>query len=452
MRMTKVRAIWIATAMLAAVGCGDNDEDNGIGPGSGSGGGGGGGGGGSGTPAPQTFVFLESNDPTGNSILGFRRSDGTLESLGAPTPTGGIGITAEPDQHIGPLASDKELVASANQSLLYAVNSGDRTVSVFQTARDGSLKSIAGSPFDTAALNPVSVGLTGTHAYVVNKVADGSAPPRYTTLDLNSAGGLQNPRAIQTPLGGSPSVAFVTRDGKFLYGTQFLDGLRALQAPVGQIDAFSIGDDGALSVVPGSPYALPADTSGITPTPLAVALNMVEHPSQNILYIGFPARNEIGVYTIDPVTGALTAMCAVPTSGLGPSWFLIDRDGKQLYVVNNLSATVATFSLMDPLTPVETSSLALANSMAGPAFVDATGVTQTKTSLPYQLAFDPDQIHIYVISQRVTTNATDPAGNFLHILTVGTNGVLAEPTAPIDLGTLGVSSRARPQGLAVITL
>jgi len=232
---------------------------------------------------------------------------------------------------------------------------------------------------------------------------------------------------------------------------EFFDGARASQAPVGQIDAFVINTNGTLTAAPGSPYALPADTSGITPTPAAVALNMVEHPTKDILYVGFPTRSQIGVYTINPSTGALTFVRAVSSSGKGVGWFLIDKNAKHLYAVNSESATISTYDLTDPSKPVETSSLELQKDVAGPSFVDANGVTQTITSQPFQLAFDREQTHIFVVSQRVTTNASDLNGNYLHTLSIGSNGVLTEPAAPIDLRELGVPATARPQGVLVVT-
>jgi hypothetical protein len=445
----------LSVALLAAAGCSDSDADNGVFPDArvdaavpiadapvsvpDA------------APAVASFVYVETNDPAGNGILGFVPQGDTLSAMGAAVPTGGIGLNAGADQHVGPLDSDRQFALSADRKTMYAVNSGDRTMTIFGIASNGRITKATGPLFDTGGINPVSANLAGTHSIAVNKEVAGTITPSYATFDTKS----QRPQAKATaPIGASPSVAYVSRDGKLLFGTRFFDGSRASQAPAAQIDSFVINaSTGALTAAPGSPYALPADTSGISPTPVAVALNMVEHPTMDIVYVGFPTRNQIGVYTLNRATGALTFVRAVASSGAYPGWFLIDRTATHLYAVNSGSATISTFDLSNPLTPTETSSFTLQNA-TGPSFVDANGVTQTITSQPFQLAFGPGEARIYVVSQRVTTNtiATDPNGNYLHTLVIGTNGVLTEPQAPRDLRELGVPATARPQGVLVVTM
>src|SRR5262249_15593757 len=110
---------------------------------------------------------------------------------------------------------------------------------------------------------------------------------------------------------------------------------------------------------------------------------------------------------------------------------------------------ISTYDLTNPRAPTEVAALLLKDASSGMPFVDAAGVTQTITSQPFQLAFDPDESHIYVISQRVTTNANDPTGNFLHTLAVNPDGTLREPGDPFDLRTIGVPPATRPQGVLV---
>jgi DNA-binding beta-propeller fold protein YncE len=371
-----------------------------------------------------------------------------LEPFGRPVATGGLGLSAGANQRIGPLDSDRELALSPDGTQIYAVNSGDRSITVFGLASGGRLVRTAGPLFDTGGNNAVSVNFADTHTIAVAKEVAGTAAPSYAAFDTKTK--TVQARAAM-PIGASPSVAYVSRDAKLLFGTEFLDGARASQAPVRQIDAFVINANGTLTAAPGAPYALPPDTSGITPAPPAVALNMVEHPSADILYVGYPTRSQIGVYMIDRATGALTFVRAVPNSGKAVCWFLIDRDGRHMYTVNSGSATLSTYDLTDPTKPVETSSIALKKAIAGPPFVDANGATQTITSAPFQLAFDRDQTHIFVVSQRVTTNTTDVNGNYMHTLVVGSNGALTEPRPPLDLRELGVAPTARPQGVLLVT-
>jgi hypothetical protein len=395
-------------------------------------------------------VYLESNDPAGNSILTFARGDDGALSIDrlTVTATEGLGLTAGPDQRIGPLDSDHGLVVSDDGRFLLAVNSGDHTISMFSIGDDGDL-TLAGLPVESGGANPVSLGVDGEIIHVVNKSADGAFQPSYAALALRQDTlQLLPDLGYDTVLGGSPSIAFVHPDGAMLFGTEFFDASR--QAPAGQIDAFLIGDDGRLVHAPGSPYALPADTSGIVPSPLAVALSITANPiDHSILYVAFPTRNQIGVYRLDPECYELTFIRTVASSGQFVSRFLMDRAGHYLYAVNGASASISTFDLSDPLAPVEIGALELAQARGGRPFVDAAGANQTITSQPFQLSFDADQSHVYVVSQRVTTNADDAVGNYLHTLVVRADGSLAELAEPIDLLAAGVPSIARPQGVLV---
>jgi hypothetical protein len=399
----------------------------------------------------RTFVYIESNDPRGNAVIAFeRQSDGTLVPAAQNRfPTGGIGLDAGANQRIGPLDSDRELALSGDNAFLFAVNSGRNSIAAFRTSATGELTAVTGSPFVSNGANPVSIAFAGATMQVVNKAAVGTVAPNYASLAMRDGVLSRLPGLTQLPIGASPTIAFITRDQKLLLGTEFFDQARVAEAPVGQIDVFVRGPNGALIPAPGSPHALPPDTSGITPPPLPVALNLIAHPRDNVLYVGFPTRNQLGVYTYNANTGELAFVLAAPSSGHGIGWFLINTAGTRLYAVNSASATVSTYDLTRPRAPAEIDAILLKDAISGVPFIDAAGVAQTITSQPFQLAFDNDQSHIYVLSQRVTTNVSDPTGNLLHTLEVAADGTLREVGDPIDLRTVGVPSAARPQGVVV---
>jgi hypothetical protein len=434
----------VICAVLAGA-CGDNED----GDGGGGGGGGSGSGSGSGGTSERQFVFVESNALEGNEILAFERGDDGGLMFRERYDAGGIGITAGADQRLGPLDSDDEIAISGDGNYLYAVNSGDSTVAAFRIDDDGVLSAVSESPFDSGGTNPVGIGLTDSNMYVINKEAEGLATPSYAAMRIDD-GHATMIGSVSAQPGGSPSTAHLSRDERFVFGTSFIDGARPMAAPVGQIESFVRQSDGSLVAAPGSPLALPPDTTGMTPPPPPVALNVAQHPSEALLYVAFPTRSQIGVYEIED-TGALTFLRTVPNSGKAVCWFQIDDDGRYMYTVNSVSATVSTYDLSDPSDPVEGGAIELANAMAGPPFIDAMGMTVPVTSQPFDFAFDAEQKHLYIVSQRATTNVEDLAGNFLHVLDVHEDGSLAETISPIDLSTVGVSPLARPQGVAVVT-
>jgi hypothetical protein len=397
----------------------------------------------------KSFVYVESNEPKGNAVLGFEtQPDGTLAAIGRFTARG-PGLSAGPNQRRGPLDSDRNLALSSDARFLFAVNSGGSSIAVFSTHADGSLSGISGSPFSSGGDNPVSVAVFGSRLLVVNKAVSGHTTPSYVARTINEGALFAIPGgAVRGQNGGSPSIAALSADGTLLFGTEFFDQARASSAPVRQLDAFLVEPSGALKLAPGAPGVLPAVSGGSNS--LAVALNLAVHPVAKLLYVGFPTRNQIGIYSYD-ASGVLSFQRTVQSSGRGVARFLMSKNLSWLYAVNQDSATLSQFDISNPTRPVEISAIALKGASSGLPFVDAAGAMQTVTSQPFQLAFDPDEAHIYLVSQRVTTNPVDVTGNLLHVLDVDIGGGLSETIAPLDLRTVGVSTAARPQGVVVFT-
>ena len=102
---------------------------------------------------------------------------------------------------------------------------------------------------------------------------------------------------------------------------------------------------GALSPVPGSPFA-----AGTTPDSVAV------DPSNKFVYVANQGSNNISAYTIDSATGALTPVSGSPfAAGIAPVWVSVDPSGKFIYVANHGSNNVSAFSVntsIGALTPV----------------------------------------------------------------------------------------------------
>jgi 6-phosphogluconolactonase (cycloisomerase 2 family) len=121
-------------------------------------------------PRVGPAVFVQTNDPSGNAVIAYRRSaDGSL-TRGDTFSTGGLGgttISAPTD----PLASQGSLVLDRHRGLLYAVNAGSDSVSVFSV--DGTnlvLRQVISSGGDF----PVSVTTARNLLYVLNAGGDGS--------------------------------------------------------------------------------------------------------------------------------------------------------------------------------------------------------------------------------------------------------------------------------------
>src|SRR5579872_782500 len=123
-------------------------------------------------PEAGKIVYVLSNDyhDNANAVLAYRRKpDGTLAPLpGSPFLTHGAGL-GNPQEILGPDDTDDPLIVSPDGRYLLAVNGGSNTVAVFIINHDGSLTSVAGSPFASGGQTPCSVAINGRFVYVANK-------------------------------------------------------------------------------------------------------------------------------------------------------------------------------------------------------------------------------------------------------------------------------------------
>lgn len=373
---------------------------------------------------PTGVVYVQSNDPSGNAILAYRRhADGSLTPLrGSPFATGGLGIT--PTFALGPFDSDQEVITNPSHTLLFATNGGSDTIAVFNIADDGALTPVAGSPFPSGGSNPVSVGIAGDILCVVNKDEDPDHPgqflPNYTSFRVTSGGRLVPvPRStVSEPIGADPSQALISPDGNLVFGADFLGGV---------LRTLSIGSSGRLtsiSTVPLPPAEF-ADT-GAPPLPLGLAV----HPRKPLLYVGFVTINRIGVYRYED-SGRLRFLRTVPDSGKAVCWLLTNREGTRLYASNTGDPSVTVYDLADPTEPLE---------------IQKVGLNVVPGSNPggFQFALDPTEGFLQVVTQQ-SAPASTPMANALHVFRVGADGKLTEvPSSPT---VLPVSPLTRPQGV-----
>src|SRR3954452_19655947 len=109
-------------------------------------------------------VFVQTDDPTGNSVVAYDRgSDGTLTKAGTYA-TGGLGGVLD-GSVVDHLASQGSLTYDHASHLLYAVNAGSNTVTVFDVRGDQlhRVQVVAsGGTF------PVSIAAHGHLVYVLN--------------------------------------------------------------------------------------------------------------------------------------------------------------------------------------------------------------------------------------------------------------------------------------------
>ena len=115
-------------------------------------------------------VFVQTDNIAGNQIVAYHRDhDGTL-TLANTYTTGGLGgvLNGSAVDHLG---SQGSLASDPTHGLLYAVNAGSNTVSVFSVDGDQlSLRQVV----DSGGTFPVSIAVHGDLVYVLNAENGGS--------------------------------------------------------------------------------------------------------------------------------------------------------------------------------------------------------------------------------------------------------------------------------------
>jgi len=215
-----------------------------------------------GPPGASKAVFVQTDNTAGNHVVAYHRAaDGTLTPAGSYATGGRGGILA--GSVVDRTASQGSLAYDPAHALLYAVNAGSNTISVFSVSGDRlTRREVLGS----GGSFPVSVAVHGDLVYVLNALAGGNvqgykvigsflAPLPGSRRDLGLDPN-QTPQFTSTP----GQVAF-TPDGSQLIVTTKNNG--------NDIDVFGVGFGGRLSgrpvvnAEPGTvPFAISFDTSG----------------------------------------------------------------------------------------------------------------------------------------------------------------------------------------------
>jgi 6-phosphogluconolactonase (cycloisomerase 2 family) len=313
-------------------------------------------------------VFVQTNAPGGNSIAAYDRSqDGTL-SLDATYPTGGDGGRAAGSSS-DPLASQGSLVFEADRSLLFGVNAGSNSVSVFGVRGDGlELRQVIAS----GGSFPTSIAVHGGVLYVLN--AGGSVNVSGFAID---GGRLRALRGGTRSLGltesdppaflQSPAEVGFTPDGRQLIVTgktnNFIDvfavgdddrlAASPIQTPDGSVPfAFAFSPSGQLDLVNAAGNLAPSvvDHNGtITPAGTPVANGQTASCwialARDFAYVANTGSNDVSGYHISD-NGTVTLVNATAATGIsGATDETTAGGGRFLYVQVGLGSSVNAYAV-----------------------------------------------------------------------------------------------------------
>lgn len=391
-------------------------------------------------------VYVETNAGCGkdvNAVFGWTNVGGKLSLIsGEPITTGWLtGGTGVCDfnqvKGLTEFDADQQVIISPKSipPLLFAVNSHSNTVAGFSIgAGTGVLTQLPSSPYATGGgsaggTDPVSLGffyniLTGPESWlgVVNKGAD----PGQTKNVANIAGFKVD--SVGVPSGTSKAVVTLTAETspsqlltvtgntakKLFIG--FLDQNQTQGSSLAGVYSYKILGNAGLSLINSA--ANPVDP----PT-----LGLASNPAFRVLYAGFPTLNEVGLFSYNSTTGAVSFNAAFPNSGKGVGWMVvgppsIGHGASFLYTAEPGSGTITVYSLS----------------------FDGTNLTQAQhftlsgtTPSAGNLAFDPTGAFLYCL---------DSAHAMLHVLNIDQKkGTLTETNSPT---AIAAGSGEWPLGLA----
>jgi 6-phosphogluconolactonase len=291
-----------------------------------------------------------------NEVFAFRmHTDGTITGLATPNFTTG---SRPSSLAIHPPGDFMYIANSAgNDITLLTINSGNGELAVPPT--NSALPPLTPPNIFPTDATPIAMAVSSAspHLYVANH--DSGDITVYLIDPTNGNLGLVNgsPFAVvpgaATP--SNPQSIAITPKGNFLY---------TANPTQGTVAAFSIGSDGGLAPVPGSPFAV--GTPGTSPSFVVV------HPSGSFLYLADPAHNAVLGFAIQS-NGAIAAVAGSPfAAGTGVVALASDPNGAFVYAANPGDSTVSAY-LVDStgkLSPVNGSPFATGGQ--GPGFVLAT--------------------------------------------------------------------------------
>jgi len=310
-------------------------------------------------------VYVNNNTATRNSVAGFdRHADGSLTTLaGSPFDAGGAGTGQ-------PFGSAGGLQRSSDGRYLLATDPGSNQISVLKIKPDGSLKLVEVD--SSNGLTPDSIATRQDLVYVANTGAGGS---NYTGFQLNAGGHLSAiaDSTFALPDTALPGQVLISPDGRRLVATRV--------GPSGgpsYLDGFAIGRDGRLTAAPGSPFA--AQRIG----PFGSAFSPTNGDQLFVSNAHDGAGNgSVSVYDV-AANGALTAIGGSPfaDSQTAPCWVAVSPDGNALFAINTGSSSISRYTV------AANGTLGLVGSTA---FNSPTGLR------PFDAAITADGAFLYVV-------------------------------------------------------
>ncbi|HKD78220.1 MAG TPA: beta-propeller fold lactonase family protein [Candidatus Angelobacter sp.] len=275
-----------------------------------------------------------------------------------------------------PAAGGAEFMAfDSVHKLLFVSNQQANTVSAFSVnTGTGMLTAVPGSPFATGARpTGVVVDSMGRFVFVANQAANSIA------VFSIGANGVLTPVAGSPFAAGSPFGLAINPAGTVLFANNFPD---SQVSDLNTVSAFTIGPNGTLTAVPGSPFADANSTSGF-----AASIGLLADPSGKFLFVADHMAESVVSFSVNAANGALSPITALPAPAAScgvschhnPLRLAVDPKDQFVYWTNVQNGTVSAFNINNG---------------------NLSFVAETPTgSHPFGLALDPTGSFLYVVNK-----------------------------------------------------
>ena len=377
---------------------------------------------------------------------------------------------------VGSLVSIGLLVAcgsnynSSSDGLFLVGSKGSGLIETFSfNVNSGHVSPLANSPNDTAnqtcVLNGVPVSLvmtpSGAYAYtIIDGTACNSSTYMIGAFKVNSNGSttaIGNPVTLKA---GPSSVAVVpynlTMDsaGKFLFVANRATANSSQAAVSGSVSVLTIGSDGSLTEVAGSPF-VPATTTSTTPDIISVAvtptvlpaigINGIQNavcsapgntaPTSEFLYAVDQVGDRVFEFQVDTSSGVLTAITGpglLPpfSTDLVPAGIAVDPCDRFVYVSNSQSNKVSAYTIC--------------NAVATPSCPVADGSLLPVAGSPFSVTGNANGVGSLVV---------DPYGNYVYVLGTLSNTVSIFKLSPVSGSLTGnatpIATGLQPKSIAI---
>jgi 6-phosphogluconolactonase (cycloisomerase 2 family) len=276
------------------------------------------------------FVFVQTNEVSGNRIIVYRRGDDGSLSEPQAFATGGNGGIAAPGTESDRLASQGSLVYDGRRSLLFAVNAGSNTVSLFRVRRDRlELEDVEPSGGDF----PASIAVDKNLVYVLN--AGGTGVLQGFAVRGNELRAIPG-SSRSLGLANTTPPDFLTSPGQVGFSPSGRQLLVTTKAAKSTIEVFDVGNDGRLS-------ATPVSNPSATPVPFAFTFD-----SARRLVSGEAGTSSVTTYTLGG-DGTLRDPQSLSDNQVALCWIVEARGF--FYVSNTGSNTLSGYRLDGDGTP-----------------------------------------------------------------------------------------------------